>query len=197
MGSLYSEHITWLHRVSPGIKLMLMAVLGTLLFALQSPAAMVGAALACLGLWLSLGPATRVARRLIISVLLGALMIAAFHCFMGHYALALVSSLRLACASTLGVALTVTTHPTQILQLLETLLAPLSKIGFPAQRFALQLALMMRFIEHFFVQWKRLDDAYRLRTGKGGGFRLLAPLTIQMLQTAKRVADALFARLGQ
>lgn len=197
MGSLYSEHLTWLHRLSPGLKLALMATLSTLLFLVQSPAIMVACTLACLALWLSLGKATRVARRLIISVLVAALLIALFHVWMGNYALATISALRLACASTLGVALTVSTHPTHILQLLETLLAPLAKLGFPSQRFALQLALMLRFIEHFFVQWKRLDDSYRLRTGKGGGFRLLAPLTIQMLQTAKRVADALFARLGQ
>ena len=197
MGSLYSEHITWLHRLSPALKLVLMAVLSTLLFITQSPFIMLASAAACVVLWLSLGKATRVARRLIVSVLIAAALIAAFHAFMGHYELALVSALRLACASTLGVALTVTTHPTHILQLLEDLLEPLSKFGFPAQRFALQLALMMRFIEHFFVQWKKLDDAYRLRTGKRGGARLLAPLTIQMLQTAKRVADALYARLGQ
>lgn len=197
MGSLYSEHPTWLHGLRPATKLVLMALLSTLLFVLQSPTVMVGAALACLVLWLSLGKATRVAHRLIISVLIAALLIAGFHAFMGNYELAVVSALRLACASTLGVALTVTTHPTHILQLLENVLAPLAKLGFPSQRFALQLALMMRFIEHFFVQWKRLDDAYRLRTGKGGGLRLLAPLTIQMLQTARRVADALFARLGQ
>lgn len=197
MGSLYSEHLTWLHRISPALKLGLMAVLSTLLFLLQSPMVMVGCAVACWVLWLSLGKATRVARRLIVSVLIAALLIAGFHAFMANYALATVSALRLACASTLGVALTVTTHPTHILRLLETLLEPLSKLGFPSQRFALQLALMMRFIEHFFVQWKRLDDAYRLRTGKAGGLRLLAPLTIQMLQTAKRVGDALFARLRQ
>ena len=196
MGSLYSEHLTWLHRVSPAFKLVLMAVLGTLLFVLHSPIIMVGCALGCALLWFSLGQATRVARRLIVSVLIAAVLIAAFHAFMGNYTLAVVSALRLACASTLGVALTVTTHPTHILQLLETMLEPLGKIGFPSQRFALQLALMLRFIEHFFVQWKRLDDAYCLRTGKAGGLRLLAPLTIQMLQTAKRVADALFARLG-
>jgi biotin transport system permease protein len=55
---------------------------------------------------------------------------------------------------------------------------------------------MLRFIEHFFVVWKRLDDSHRLRTGKAGGLRLLAPLTIQMLQAAKRVADTLAVRLG-
>lgn len=40
---------------------------------------------------------------------------------------------------------------------------------------ALQLGLMLRFIEHFFVQWKKLDDAWRLRTGRPGGWRLIAP----------------------
>ena len=197
MGSLYSEHLTWLHRLSPALKLALMAVISTLLFMVQSPVLMLMATACCLVLWLSLGKATRIAHRLMLSVLIAAGLVAAFHAFMGNYALAVVSALRLVCASSLGVALTVSTHPSHILQLLETLLQPLARWGFPAQRFALQLALMMRFIEHFFVQWKRLDDAYRLRTGKSGGFRLLAPLSIQMLQTAKRVSDALFARLGQ
>lgn len=197
MGSLYSEHHTWLHRLRPGLKLGLMAVLSTLLFLLQAPWALVLCAIGCAVLWFSLGAATRVARRLIASVLIAAALIAVFHAVMGHYALATVSALRLACASTLGVALTVSTHPTQLLQLLEQLLAPLGRLGVPSERFALQLALMLRFIEHFFVQWKRLDEAHRLRTGKGGGIRLLAPLSIQMLQTARRVADALYARLGQ
>jgi len=57
------------------------------------------------------------------------------------------------------------------------------------------LALMIRFTEHFFVQWQKLDEAYRVRTGRAGGFRILAPLCIQMLQAAHRVADALEARL--
>ena len=197
MGSLYSDYPTWLHRLRPGLKLALMALLGTLLFVIRQPAAMVAAAVGCAVLWYSLGPATRVAYRLMVSVLVGAALIAAFHLWMGRPALATVSALRLACASALGVAFTVSTHPTQILQLLERLLQPLQRLGLPADRFALQIALMLRFIEHFFVQWKKLDDAYRLRTGRHGGFRLLAPLTIQMLQTAKRVADALFARLGQ
>lgn len=197
MGSLYSVIPTWLHRVPAGFKLACMAILGSALFLLNDARWMVAAALGCAVLWWSLGAATRVARRLIVSALIAAALIAAFHIWMGRTELAIVSALRLACASTLGVALTVTTHPSDILELLEKLLAPLAKLGFPAQRFALQLTLMLRFIEHFFVQWKKLDDAYRLRTGKAGGFRLLAPLSIQMLQTAKRVADALFARLGQ
>lgn len=197
MGSLYSELPTWLHRVHPGVKLLCIALCGSLLFTIQSPIAMGLCAAVCAVLWISLGRATRIARKLMISVLIAATLVALFHCWMGNYALAAVSGLRLVCASSLGVMLTVTTHPSQLLHILECLLAPLAKVGFPAHRFALQLALMLRFIEHFFVQWQRLDEAHRLRTGKAGGFRILAPLSIQMLQTAQRVADALFARLGQ
>jgi biotin transport system permease protein len=54
---------------------------------------------------------------------------------------------------------------------------------------------MLRFTEHFFVLWRRLDEAHKLRTGRSGGFKILAPLTIQMLIAARRVADALHLRL--
>jgi biotin transport system permease protein len=47
------------------------------------------------------------------------------------------------------------------------------------------------------VVWKRLDDAHRLRTGKPGGLSMLAPLTIHMLTSARRVADTLEMRMGE
>jgi biotin transport system permease protein len=199
MGSLYSEQATWLHAWPAGRKLSCMAVLGTLLFLVQSPWLLAAAACACALLWASLGAATRVARRLIASVLVAALLVAGFHLWMGRPEVAAVSALRLACASTLGVALTVTTRPTDLLAVLDVLLAPLAHIpflGVRPQRVSLQLALMLRFTEHFFTQWKKLDDAHRLRTGRAGGLRLIAPLTVQMLQSARRVADAIDARLG-
>lgn len=196
MGSLYSEQSTWLHAWPAGLKLACMAVLGTLLFLVQSPWPLAATACACALLWASLGAATRVARRLMASVLIAALLVAAFHLWMGRPEVAAMSALRLACASTLGVALTVTTRPTDLLQVLDTLLAPLARWGVQPQRVSLQLALMLRFTEHFFTQWKKLDDAHRLRTGRAGGLRLIAPLTVQMLQAARRVADAIDARLG-
>src|SRR5699024_1937 len=55
MGTLYSEHLTWLHRVNPAFKLVCMAVLSTLLFMLQSPVVMLACAVVCAALWLSLG----------------------------------------------------------------------------------------------------------------------------------------------
>ena len=196
MGSLYSEYTTWLHGWRAGAKLLALALLGTLLFALRQPWMLAAAAVLCVALYVSLGAATRAARRLMVSVLVGAALVAVFHAAMGHWALAATSALRLACAASLGVALTVTTRSGDLVDVLEWLLAPLRPFGVQPARLSLQLALMLRFTEHFFVQWQKLDDAHRLRTGRAGGLRLIAPLTVQMLQTARRVGDALFVRLG-
>lgn len=196
MGSLYSEHPTWLHRCAAGYKLAALALLGTVLFLLDSLAALGLASLLAAALWISLGAATQPVRRLMVAVLVASLLVAAFHLWMGQPVLAATSALRLACASTLGLALTLSTRPADLLQVLEALLAPLGRLGLPTERVALQLGLMLRFTEHFFVQWKKLDEAHRLRTGRAGGLRLLAPLTLQMLHTARRVADALLVRLG-
>ncbi|WP_280190665.1 energy-coupling factor transporter transmembrane component T family protein [Delftia sp. PS-11] len=197
MGSLYSECGSWLHAWSAGRKLLLMALLGTGLFLAQSPWLLALAGVGCALLWWSLGSAADGARRLMLSVIVAASVVAGLHIWMQHYALAATSALRLICASTLGVALTVSTRPTDLIDVLQRLLAPLARIGIPADQVALQLALMLRFTEHFFVQWKRLDDAHRLRTGHAGGLRLIAPLTIHMLQATRRVSDALWARLGR
>lgn len=196
MGSLYSEYTTWLHGWRAGAKLLALALLGTLLFALRQPWMLAAAAVLCAALYASLGAATRAARRLMVSVLVGAALVAVFHAAMGHWTLAATSALRLACAASLGVALTVTTRSGDLVDVLEWLLAPLRPLGVQPARLSLQLALMLRFTEHFFVQWQKLDDAHRLRTGRAGGLRLIAPLTVQMLQTARRVGDALFVRLG-
>lgn len=196
MGSLYSEHLTWLHHWPAGAKLAAMALLGSGLFLLSAPWALALAGLGCALLWRSLGPATRAVRRLMLSVLVAAILVAGFHLWMGRPDVAAVSALRLACASSLGMALTVSTRPTDLLLVLDALLAPLARLGLRPERLSLQLALMLRFTEHFFVQWQKLDEAHRLRTGRPGGLRLVAPLTVQMLQTAQRVADALYARLG-
>jgi biotin transport system permease protein len=128
-------------------------------------------------------------------VLFASGLVAAFHVWMAQPVLAAVTVMRLVSATLMGIALTLTTRYSDLLHVLTWLLSPLRKIGVRTDPLALQLALMLRFIEHFFVVWRRLDDAYRLRTGQSGGFKILAPLTIQMLLTTRRVADALTIRL--
>jgi len=195
MGSLYSEQHTWLHTVPAWVKLVGLALLGTGLFLTDQLSILLGVGLCCLGIFASLGRAASRAKPLLVGLGIASVLIAAFHVFMQHPALAAVTTLRLISTTLMGVALTLTTRYSDLLHVFERVLSPLRWVGLSSQSLALQLALMLRFTEHFFVLWRRLDDAHRLRTGKPGGFKILAPLTIQMLLAARRVADALDVRL--
>jgi len=193
--SLYSEQRTWLHAVPAGFKLLAMAVLGTALFLTDHLGVLGVGAAACVLLFASLGRATQGVRRMVTVLIVMALLVAAFHAILGRPGVGVMSALRLAGTSLLGVSLTVSTRYTEWLAVFERLLAPLGRLGLRVDLIGLQIALMLRFIEIFFIQWKRLDEAHRLRCGRPGGVRLLAPLAIQMLLAARRVADTLRARL--
>ena len=195
MGSFYSDHPTWLHAVSAPLKLILLALFGTALYVSSNALVLLVSAALSLLLFASLKRATLPVRKLLLMVFMTGLLITAFHVYMRQPLLGVVSALRLLSASLLGIALMLTTRTNDLLDVLESWLSPLNRFGIRSSTLALQLALMLRFTEHFFIQWKRLDDAHRVRTGKSGGLKLLAPLTIRMLTSAQRVADALELRL--
>jgi len=197
LGSLYSEYKTWLHRVPAAFKLLFFAVVGAVPFFIDGPTVLTAIAVVCGLLFASLGRATFASRKLVTSVVLAGLLIVAFHTYLQQPMLGVVSALRLLSASLLGIALTLTTRSRDLLTVFEQLLSPLQRVGIRTERLALQLAMMLRFTEHFFVVWKRLDDAHRIRTGKAGGLRILAPLTIKMLISAQKAADTLELRLGE
>ncbi|QEA13557.1 CbiQ family ECF transporter T component [Comamonas flocculans] len=197
MGSLYSEYTTWLHHGSAGAKLLALSLAGMLLFATSQPGALAAASLLCAALYASLGQATLGSRRLLGSVTAAAALVAAFHAWMGTWQTGLASALRLASVCMLGIAFTVTTRSSDIVEVLQRLLEPLRPLGVQPEQLSLQLALMLRFTEHFFIQWKKLDEAHRVRTGRAGGLRLVAPLTVQMLKTMRSAGDALYVRLGR
>jgi biotin transport system permease protein len=194
MGSLYSDQHTWLHSVPAGVKLAFLALLGTGVFLTSSLFGLLASASGCVVIFASLGRATLRAKPLLLGLLVASVLIGVFHMYMQQPMVGVVSVLRLLSTTLMGMALTLTTRYTDLLRVFEWLLAPLRHVGIQPERLSLQVALMLRFTEHFFVVWRRLDDAHRLRTGKAGGFKILAPLTIQMLVAARRVADTLHLR---
>ena len=194
MGSLYSDQRTWLHGVRAGMKLALLAVLGAGVFLTSDLSVLSVSAVLCMAMFASLGPAAQRVKPLLWGLAIASALIGVFHLYMGQTMVGVVSVLRLLCTTLMGLALTLTTRYTDLLAVLEWLLTPLRVVGVEPERLSLQVALMLRFTEHFFVLWRRLDDAHRLRTGRAGGFKILAPLTIHMLVAARRVADTLHVR---
>ncbi len=195
MKSIYSDHHTWLHTLSAGFKLLVMLCLGVGLYATQNLWLLGMVCALCVCVYATLGRVGWRARKLLMPLLLAGLLVLGFHAYLQQIDLGLVSALRMLSISLIGVALTLTTSTAALLHTLEWVMQPLNKLGLQSQRIALQFALMLRFIEHFFMVWQQLDDAHKIRTGKSGGLRLLAPLTLHMLQSAKRVADTLTLRL--
>lgn len=194
MGSLYSDHPTWLHGLPAGFKLLVLTLLGIGVFASQELPVLFASAGVCILMFASLGHTAKRTLPLLIALVITSLLIGLFHVYMQQPWVGVISVLRLLCTTLMGLALTLTTRHTDLLAVFEWLLAPTRLLGMHPERLSLQVALMLRFTEHFFIVWRRLDEAHRLRTGKAGGFKILAPLTIHMLVAARRVADTLHVR---
>ena len=195
MGSLYSEQHTWLHDISAGVKLLSLALLSAGLFMTEQLDVLAWVTGVSLCVYASLGRAVQRTQKLLLGVLMVSVLVASFHMYLQHAALAGVTVMRLVSTTLMGMALTLTTRHSDLLHVFERVLSPLKFLGLNTESIALQIALMLRFTEHFFVLWRRLDDAHRLRTGRSGSFKILSSLTLQMLMTARRVADALHVRL--
>ena len=156
MGSLYSEQRTWLHAVPAYIKLISLALLGTGLFLTDQLQLLVVCAAVCLGIFASLGSVALRAKPLLVGLLVASALIAIFHVAMQHAELAAITVLRLLSTTLMGIALTLTTRYSDLLHVFECVLSPLRYVGVSSDRLALQLALMLRFTEHFLccgVDW--------------------------------------------
>ena len=197
MKSLYSDTPTWLHRVPPSIKLICLLLLSFTLFGVSRLDVLLVLSVWVLLIVASLGAAAQRVKPVLIGLLVVSALLMAFHSVLGQPEIGGVTVLRLFSATLLGWVLTLTTRTFDLLALFEKLLTPLRWLRIEPERLSLRLALMLRFVEHFFAIWQKLDQAHRLRTGQAGGFKILAPLTIQMLMAARRVADALYVRLHQ
>ncbi|MBU3649701.1 MAG: energy-coupling factor transporter transmembrane protein EcfT [Limnohabitans sp.] len=196
MISLYADTPTWLHRRSAGSKMLAIALASMGLSAGDAILYLSLGLAICLSLLLSIAPALRGARRLLMPALIAAGLVMAFHAVVGDPAQGLKATLRLLALAALGIIFVLTTRPSDVLVTVEGILQPLRRLGVNPERLSLQIGLVLRFTELFFALWQRLDEAHRLRTGKSGGVRLLAPLVIQVLRRSERVADALWVRIG-
>lgn len=197
MRSLYIEQKTWLHGVGASKKLFVLAACGMTLTFVNSPVLLACAFSAALLVLLSLGKVALHSLGMLRSLLIACGLIVVLHWLLGSMGQGTESAARLATAGSLALALTLTTRFEALLSVLEKVLGPLRVVGLPVERIALGLGLQLRFVEDFYLQWQRLNEAHRVRTGRAGGLRLIAPLVIRVLSTSERVADALIARLGR
>ncbi|WP_018389665.1 energy-coupling factor transporter transmembrane protein EcfT [Ancylobacter sp. FA202] len=196
MISLYLAQRTWLHGVPAGWKLLALALLSLIAAPLDSLPVMAGLLAAVLLLYASLGKAALAQIALLRPLWPLFAILLAFHWWNGDVAAGLVVLARILAMVLLANAVTMTTRMDAMMDAVEPLLAPLAWFGGSPRAVALAVAMMIRFVPLLFALWEALNESWRARTGKRGGWRLLAPFCIQTLRLSHHTAEALAARGG-
>lgn len=196
MISLYLPERTWLHGVPAGGKLLALALISLVAAPLDSLPVMAALLVVVLALYASLGKVALRQIALLRPLWPLFLILLAFHWWNGDLLAGLVVLTRILAMVLLANAVTMTTRMDAMMDAVEPLLAPLRLFGGSPRAVALAVAMMIRFVPLLFALWEALNDSWRARTGKRGGWRLLAPFCIQTLRLSHHTAEALAARGG-
>ncbi|MBP9182304.1 MAG: energy-coupling factor transporter transmembrane protein EcfT [Fuscovulum sp.] len=196
MLTLTSPVETPLHRVPAGVKLAALAVYTVALFALTTPAATAAALAAVVALHLPWGGrfaahAVRMLRPLWPFVA----VVALWHLWTRDLSGGAVILLRMVAAVAAANLVTMTTRLSDMLAVFEVLARPLAPL-LPPRRLALAFALVIRFVPVLMLRLTQIADAFRARSPRRPGWRVLVPATLAALDDADHAAEALRARGG-
>lgn len=197
--ALYVPGATAVHRCPAGAKLLVLAGLGALLFAVPTLPVVVGAlaAVVLVGLAVARLPGAVLARqaRLLLWWLVA---LFAVHALVTDVPSGTVAVLRLLTLVLAAAVVTATTRVTEMVAVVERLCAPLRMVGARPARIGLLVALALRFIPVLVDRADRIREAQAARGGSVRGVRSLTttvvPLLISVLRMATAVGEALDAR---
>lgn len=197
MLTLTSPVEIWAHRLPAGLKLGMLALATTGLFALSSPLTLALAAVATVGL-LATGGArfAWAALRLLWPLWPFVLIVGGWHLWTGDPMGGVAVLLRLLTAVTLANFVTMTTRLSDMIAVFQWLARPLAPFGLSPRRLALALALVIRFIPAMLDHLTQITQSWSARSPRRPRWRVLVPATLAALDDADRAAEALRARGG-
>jgi biotin transport system permease protein len=196
MLTLTSPVETPLHRMKPGAKLAMLAVFTFGLFWLRTPLPL-GVTLVAVGVFylMSGRDFARHGARMLRPLWPFVLVVGLWHLWLNDPNGGAVVVVRMVTAVAAANLVTMTTKLSDMIAVLERLARPLSPL-LPPRRLALAIALVIRFIPVLSERAGILAQAWRARSGRRPGWRLIAPAALAALDDAENVADALRARGG-
>ncbi len=197
MLTLTSPVDTWAHHLPAGPKLGLLCLWTVLLYALTSPAALTLAALAVLALLASCGTLfLTTALKLLRPLWPFVVIVAMWHLWLGDLPGGAVILLRLITAVAAANFVTMTTRLSDMIAVITWAVRPLRRTGLDPATLALAIALVIRFIPVMLLRMEQIRDAFRARSPRRPGWRVLVPALLAALDDADHVAEALRARGG-
>lgn len=190
----YRPGRTWLHRLTPGPKLLALAAIAVVLVWFRIPALALGAVAvaAALVLWsgMGVGTALRTLRRIaVIAVLLGAWLV-----WQHGWARAVDSVGDLVALVLLASVLTATTAVDDLLDTITRCLQPLRPLGVNPDKASLAFSLVLRAIPTTLEVAEQTRDAALARGLQRSPRARLTPLVIRVVADARATGQALHAR---
>ncbi|MCV2882229.1 energy-coupling factor transporter transmembrane component T family protein [Actibacterium sp. XHP0104] len=123
-------------------------------------------------------------------------LIVVWHGLTGTPVQGAVIALRLVSAVAFANLVTMTTRLDDMIAVVRWLASPLRRFGVKTQALELAIALVIRFTPVLIDKGTTLTQAWRARSGRTPGWRIILPFTILAMDDADHVADALRARGG-
>jgi biotin transport system permease protein len=197
--ALYVPRASPVHRTPAGVKVLALAGLAVLVFAVPTLPVAAGtlAGVALLGMLVARLPAGLLARQArAVSIWLVAIV--AVHALATDWLTGVGTALRLLALVMAAAVVTGTTRVTAMVAVVERVCAPLRLLGVRPARVGLVLAMALRFIPLVAERADRIREAQAARGGSVRGLRAVrttvVPLIVQVLQLATTVSEALDAR---
>lgn len=194
MLELYRPGHSFLHRLSPGIKLLALAVCGTSLFLIDSLLVVIVFFVSILALFplcrMPLITAWQQIRPVIWILLI--LFVAQF--FLNGWALAVFVTIRFAALLMMAGLLTLTTRSSDMIDALERILWVTRYVGLNPAKISLALSLALRFIPVLATVTHDVREAQKVRQLERSVLAVAIPVVIRTLRMADDIADAIDAR---
>ena len=194
MISVYSSDLTWLHKIRAGRKLLFLMLTSVFILPIKEVQILCCFLLFVIILYFSLGKSFWKKIILIRPIIPLLVIILLIQVWMGSFWDGIGIICRLVAMILLANLISISTRMTDIIAAIEPILKFFGIFGISSKYLSIAVALCIRFVTVFFQLWNDLDFAYRARTGKKGGLRLILPFIIQVMKVSEIVGDALTAR---
>lgn len=194
MISLYISSRTWLHNIPAGAKLAALAIASLSVLPVANWALLAIACTATTALYCSLGK-PGIARLWGLRILLPlVLAIGFFQVLVMSWEAALLSIFRILFMVMLADLVSASTPMQDMMRVVLPLFTPFKLIGLKPKTLALSAALVIRFIPLLAAQWSAQSDAWRARSAKRPGFKLIIPFVSRALARTDQIAESIAAR---
>lgn len=197
MISLTSPVETAAHRWPAGAKLAVLCGATVVLFIVESLAVQAAFLLCAFVLYLMPGQMfLRAGLRALLPLWPFTLLILLWHGFTSDFAGGVVIVMRMLTAVALANLVTLTTRLSDMMKVVQRLTAPLRWIGISTRPIEVAMALVIRFTPVLAVKGQMLAQAWRARSTRAPGWRIIMPFAVTAIDDAEQVAEALRARGG-